>query len=294
MLDFFLYLIYKLFKFIVLILPKKAVKVFLDCIVFLVFKLNKKHYKVAKANLDFVYDNSISEVRKQEIIKNSYKNLVYNMYEFIENQTLSLEEFEKKISIKNEQYILNAIENGRKIILITAHYGNWELGGSFIPLKYGPTTVVGRLLNNKLLNDELIKSRSQMNGEMLPTNEAGKGLIKALKNNRILGLVIDQHNREGIDVQFLGHNVKLIDSTSRLATKFNAIILPVFFVMDDFRKYTVIFHNPIEPKEFEGENQIQRLTEKQAEIMEKQIKEIPDQWFWQHKRFKYYHKEIYE
>ena len=77
---------------------------------FFAFKFNKKHIKVARANLDFVYGNSISEDRKYEIIYNSYKSLVFNMYEFIENQNIEKEDLLKKANIVNKHIIENDIK----------------------------------------------------------------------------------------------------------------------------------------------------------------------------------------
>ncbi len=294
MIDYLLFLVYKSFKFTILLLPKFLVKFFLDGLSLFIYFINKEHKRYAKANLDFVYGDKISKDRKYEIIKNSYKNLVYNLYEFVENQTLDLSGFEKKITVENEQYITEAIKNKRKIILITAHYGNWEYGNTFIPLKYGATTMVGRPMNNKYLNDELDETRTKNNTQMLTKKDASRGLVKALKNNRILGLVVDQHNGAGIDVEFFGHKVKQADSVARLALKFDAVIIPLFFTMDSFGKYKAKFYEPIEPKNYNSEDNITKLTQAQADIMEQHILNNPDQWFWQHKRFKEYNKEIYE
>ena len=129
---------------------------------------------------------------------------------------------------------------------------------------------------------------------MLTKRDASRGLVKALKQNRILGLVVDQHNGSGIDVELFGHKVKQADSVARLALKFDAIIIPLFFTMDSFGKYTAKFYEPIEPKDFTSEDNIKKLTQEQANIMEKHILSKPDQWFWQHKRFKEYNKDIYE
>ena len=293
MIDYLLFLIYKIFKFIVLLLPKFLVKIFLDGLAYFIYLINKEHKQYAKANLDFVYGDTISEDRKKEIIKNSYTNLIYNLYEFCENQSLDLKGFDEKVIVENEYYISDAIKNKRKIIFITAHYGNWELGNSFMSLKYGPTTVVGRPMNNKYLNEELEILRTANGTQMLTKNDASRGLIKALKQNRILGLVVDQHNGFGIDVEFLGHKVKQADSIARLAIKFDALIIPMFFTMNSFGKYTGKIYEPIDPNNFQDENKILDMTQAQANVIEKHILEKPDQWFWQHKRFKEYDKEIY-
>jgi KDO2-lipid IV(A) lauroyltransferase len=294
MIDYLLFLIYKIFKFIVLLLPKFLIKYFLDALAYFLYLVNIEHKKYAKANLDFVYKDTISEDRKKEIIKNSYQNLVYNIYEFIENQSLDLKGFESKITVVNEKVLLDALKSKRKIIMITAHYGNWEFGSNFFPLKYIPITMVGRPMNNKYLNDELFETRNKNKAEMISKNEASRGLVKALKSGKGIGLVIDQHNGTGIDVTFLGHKVKQTDSASRLALKFDALIVPMFFTMDSFGKYTATVSEPIDPKNFQGENNIYDLTQAQADVISEHILKKPDQWFWQHKRFKEYHKEIYE
>jgi len=293
--DYFLFLMYKVFKFIVLLLPKFLMKVFLNSLAYLIYFFNKEHKGYARANLDLVYGDSISNLRKKEIIKNSYKNLVYNLYEFIENPTLNLEQLEDKITVVNEEIILDAIENNRKIILVSAHYGNWEYITSYISLKYKPTTMVGRKMNNKYFNDDMEKKRNKHNSQMLLKAESARGLMRALKNGRIIGLATDQHiiSHKGVTIKFLGHNAIQVDSTARLAIKLDAVIIPVFFEMNNFRQYTIRFCDMIEPKECKNENKIQEITQKEADSMSKQILEKPDLWFWQHRRFKEYYNEIY-
>jgi KDO2-lipid IV(A) lauroyltransferase len=291
--DFILFFIYKIFKFFVLIIPTSIIKIFLDILVILIYKIDYKHRKIAYANLNFVYKDQLTDIEKTKIVKDSYQNLIYNLYDFILNQTLTLEGFEKKITVKNEHIILDAIKNNRKIILITAHYSNWEFGNTWIPLKYKATTMVGRAMNNRFFNNELDKTRTRNNTQMLEKKDAARGLIKALKQDRIVGLVIDQHNSKGIEIDFFGTKVLQSDSSSKLAVKFNAVIIPLFFQRTSFGKYDAIFYDKIEPTDYENINQNQILTQLQANIIEKHIKLEPNQWFWQHKRFKVFNKEIY-
>jgi len=293
--DYIVFTIFRIFKFLVLLLPKFIMKLFLDGLSYLIYLFNKEHKAYAQANLDLVYKDTLSQKEKSSIIRNSYRNLMYNLYEFIENPTLNLEELEKKIHVENEEYILDAIANDRKIILVSAHYGNWEYITSYISLKYKPTTMVGRAMNNEYFNEDMKNNRNKHNSEMLLKAGSAKGLMKALKSGRIIGLATDQHidPNKGVIVDFLGHRASQVDSTARLAVKFNAIIIPVFFIQNDFRNYTVKFDTPIEPSDFEGENQLLAITQKEADAMSKQILKKPELWFWQHRRFKEYHKDIY-
>ncbi len=284
------YLLYKVFKFIVLILPKSFIKLFLDGLSSVVYIVDGEHRHIAKANLDLVYGDKLDDKRKRDIIKNSYQNMVHNIYEFIQNPTLNLAQLEKKVTVTNEQLLTDAIKDGKKIILISAHYGNWEYITSYISLKYKPTTMVGRNMNNHYLNDELKANRTKHNSEALDKNGSAIGLMKALKKGRIVGLAIDQNNPKGIEVKFMGRKARMVDSVSRLASKTGAVILPVFFDKIEFGRYNINFLNPIEPSSFAD---IQALTQRQADVLGDYIYHHPDQWFWQHKRYKAFYKDIY-
>ena len=296
MVDYLLFIIYKIFKFIVLLLPKFLVKIFLNMLSSVIYFVNKEHKFYAKQNLDFVYGDKISESRKQEIIKNSYKNLIYNLYDFIESQTLDLDELEKKVTVENEHVLVDAIQNNKKIILVSAHYGNWEYVTSYVSLKYKAVTVVGRKMNNKYFNEDMEKGRGRHNSEMLYKANSAKGLMKALRNDKMIGLVTDQHidPKKGAIIDFLGHKAPHVDSSARLAIKFDAVIIPLFVEMNGFRDYTIKICDPINHKDYEGENQIQNMIQEEANVMSKQILEKPDLWFWQHRRFKEFNKDIYD
>lgn len=295
MFDYSMYLLYKLFVFVVRHTPKVIVKPLLFVLAYLAYMIDRKHVKVAKVNLGLAYGNEKTKEEKRKIIIGSYVNLAFNLYEFIENQEITLEEFEKKVTVENEHILLDALQNGRKIIIITAHYGNWELIGSYFGSKYAPMTTVGRMLNNKYLNDSLLEGRNKHNNEMLEKQSAAKGLMKALKDHRIVGLVVDQNTSEkmGEMVDFFGKHATQTDAPAKLAEKFDAVIIPVFAVMNSFGNYTMKMYEPIEISKIEAEDKIFVCTQMQADVIEAQIREKPEIWFWQHRRWKNQYKHIY-
>ncbi len=297
MIDYLLFLLYKFFKFIFLLMPHQLAKKVLDGLSYFVYLLNVEHKRYAMANLDLVYEDTISYDEKKRIIRESYRNIFYNIYEFMENPTLSLEELEKKISLEGEEFILQAIKDDRKIILVSAHYGNWEYITSYISLKYKPTTMVGRHMNNHYLNEELEANRNKHNSQMLLKANSAKGLMRALKEGRIIGLATDQHidPKKGVIIDFLGQKASQVDSSARLALKFDAVIIPVFFIQNSFRNYIIKFYQPIDARDYQlKEDKEQLITQKEADAMSCQILLKPENWFWQHRRFKEFHKNIYE
>ncbi len=294
--DYFIYFIYRIFQFLFLILPNLLIKRLLKVVAFLAYKFNKKHNKIALANLNLVYEDTISFERKQEIIYNSYKSLAFNMYEFIENQHIDKEQLFSKAKLINGEVIQKAHDEKRKVIYITAHYGGWELTLPYMALKYGEIAVVNRKMENPLVNRQYEIGRSKNFITMLEKKVAAKGMLKAFKDDKSIAVVIDQHIGNGSEVTFLGKKDIATDSTSRLALKFDAVIIPIFTVCDDFREYTIKVCEPIDVTkvEFKTDNHIDELTQMQTDLVSKQIFEYPDCWFWQHKRFKKYHRDIYD
>jgi KDO2-lipid IV(A) lauroyltransferase len=276
------------------VLPRTISKYIFLALAYIVYLFDSKHNKIAMSNLDLAFGDSLDLKRKNEIIKNSYKNLFFDIFEFVQNQYLDKDRLLEKVKTQNEEVLIEALKQNRRVILITAHYGNWELISPYVGIKYDKTVVqVGKKLSNKLLDKDMLKIRNKNNCEMLYKKESAKGLIKALKNEKILGLAIDQNisQKAGLEVKFFDHRATQADSPARLAKKFDAIIIPVFSVLNDFCDYTIKFYEPID---INGSNlSIEEATQIQADVIEKQIREYPDIWFWQHKRWKEFYKEIY-
>ncbi len=294
--DYFRLFLYNIFIFLFLITPKLLMEKILKFLTFWAYKVDKKHLKIARANLDLVYKDTISQKRKEEIIYNSYRSLVFNMYEFIENQTISKDELLKKANILNKEIIEKAFLDNRKIIYITAHYGGWEITLPYIALMFGEIAVVNRRMNNPHIQKKYEVARSKNKITMLEKESAAKGMLKAFKDNKSIAVVIDQHIGSGIEIEFLGQKDKATDSTSRLALKFDAIIIPIFTVNNGFRDWTIKVCEPIDIKtfEFKTDDKVSELTQLQNDIVSKQIFEKPDYWLWQHKRFKEFHNDIYK
>ncbi|MDX4037832.1 LpxL/LpxP family acyltransferase [Aliarcobacter skirrowii] len=294
--DYFILILYYIFLFLFFITPKFLMEKFLKFLAFLAYKVDKKHLKIARANIDLVFKDSLTKSRKEEIIYNSYKSLCFNMYEHIENQRVNKEILFSKAKILNKEIIEKAFKDNRKIIYITAHYGGWEITLPYVAMMFGEIAVVNRRMDNPHIQKKYEIGRSKNRITMLEKKSAAKGMLTAFKENKSIAVVIDQHIGSGIDIEFLGQKVKATDSTARVALKFDAIIIPIFTVNNGFRDWTIEVQEPIDVKtyEFKSEDKIKELTQIQNDIVSNQILKRPDFWLWQHKRFKAYNDEIYK
>ena len=294
--DFFYVALFYSFKFLIWITPDKIMYYVSKGLSRLIYFFDKKHRKIAHVNLELAYGDRLSNKKKEKIIKASYLNLMLLLIDFIKNQGISKEDLLEKVTFKNETVLLNALKNDQKIILMTAHYGNWELLPLSLAAKFAPLTGVGRKLDSDVMDSILNKNRQQFDIEMLDKKGAMKDMIKVLRNNRMLGLLVDQNTSEnkGLLVDFFGKPVRHTHAAAILARRFNATIIPAFITTEDHKNYLITFYDPIwTDKTDDKDKDILESVQKQAKITEEIIREKPEEWFWLHKRWKNQFEERY-
>jgi KDO2-lipid IV(A) lauroyltransferase len=294
--KFYLYL-FKFFRFVVLYTPRFIQNLIVNTLVWIAYTFNKKHRKIIETNLTFAYDDTLSQEQKDAIAKRCYKNLIHLMVDFVKNQGISKADLNKKISFKNSHYIEELIKNDKKIIILTAHYGNWELLALALAANYKEMSVVGRTLDSAVMQEILKANREQFGIDLIDKKGGMIKMVKTLKRGNMLGLLVDQNqaSNEGVLVDFFGKQTRHTTGATMLAKKFDAILLPTYITSDDFENYTITFYEPIVPESSgDDEQDIISLTQKQATITEKVIKDNPYEWFWLHKRWKNQYEEIYK
>lgn len=293
--DKFYLFLFNILQFFVRYSPKIFLNLILKAFISLIYIVDKKHRKIAKVNLDLAYENNISDEEKEKIIKSVYKNLVYNLSDFIDNQGSSKENVLSKVVFKNDKYILDLLSNKKDFIILTAHYGNWELLSLSIAAKYTPLAIVGRDLDSELMNKILTKNREQFDIELLSKTGAMRGMIKAIKNHRPVGILVDQNTseNEGLLIDFFGKKARHTPSAAILSQKFDLPLLPAFIKTKDNINYEVEFFEPLTLNE-EAEDPILELVQKQANITELIIRSKPDEWFWLHQRWKNQYESLYD
>lgn len=297
MLDLFYLGVYKIFVFVIKYTPRAISNVILNFLAFLAYTLDKKHRKFARVNLDLAYEDRMSDEEKTRIIKKCYKNLLYNLRDFVENQGISRKKLLEKVIIHNQEIYEKFKSRGKNIIFQTAHYGNWELLSLAIGARYGLLWVVGRNLDSPRMNQILQKNREQFNVHMLEKKGAIRGLLRGLKDGNNIGLLVDQNTTEkdGILIDFFGKRARHTPSAALMARKTGAVILPTFITTKDYQTYDITFYEPIVTHRSEDHDRdIKQSVQAQADITQKVIEEKPDEWFWLHRRWKNQYEELYQ
>lgn len=259
-------------------------------------RIDRRRTHIARVNLDLAFGETLPAEEKERIIRRTYENLMVVALDTVLNQGAGKEQILSKVDFENEAILEKALQSGKPIIFVTAHYGNWELGTLAIAARFTPISVVGRPLDWDWANRILVATREQFGVRMIPKRKAMKEMIAVMKAGGVLGLVVDQNtaSKEGVLIDFFGHRARHTPAAAILARKFDAVVIPVYSRTEDYRRWRVTFYEPIPiEKSDDIDADILRHVRKQAEITEKVIRQKPDEWLWLHQRWKNRYEELY-
>jgi len=173
---------------------------------------------------------------------------------------------------------------GKGVLFATAHFGNWELSAFAHALMTEPLNIVVRPLDDPGIN-ALVEHRRRLSGNRLIEKwDAARVILRALHKGEAVGVLIDQNSSlsEGVFVDFFGVPACANAGFAKLAAHSGAAVLPGFAVWSEAeQKYILRFYKPVE---MTGDAAAD--TQRLHSLLERVIREHPDQWLWIHRRWK--------
>ena len=280
-----------------MILPASWRKSFFSFLATLGYYTSKRYRRVSYQNLEFMFDNKMSEAEKDEITKYAFKNLIFNFLHAMELRHMSKEDLQKKVTIQNIEAVERVHAEGRAVIYVTTHYSSWELGGASIGAFIEPLIAVYKKMKNPTYQEWLLEARDSFGNISMEKSNVVKPLVRNLKKGMACGLLIDTNinPKEGLMVEFMGKSIRQTSTPAFLARKFDAAIIPVTMRTDDEENYTLMLFDEIPVQRTDDvDADIQNATQLQADWLTSLITAEPKFWFWLHRRWKNDHPEIYK
>ena len=253
-----------------------------------------RYYHAKPKRVQIMHDNikrAYPSMTHNEIVEfglDVYKELSKTISEYllsyasrldIEEMIINMDEArEKLLDIKSKS------DNG--MIIITGHYSNWELFGDFLGYSgFGVTNIVKRSPDSWIDNRIITPFRQRYGNRMIDKKGSMVRLAKALKNNQIVTLLMDQvvQPPNGVVVDFFGHQTAATKSVAMLKNKYNPIVIAVFIERVEHEKFIVRVGEPMVADESLS---IATMTQKYYDAIEQQIREAPEQWLWLYNRWK--------
>ncbi|MBV8517236.1 MAG: tetraacyldisaccharide 4'-kinase [Acidobacteria bacterium] len=222
------------------------------------------------------------------IASDCWRHFGREMLVYLRMQNLSLEEVAARCPFVNARLLEDAIARGNGTVLISAHWGGWEVGGLAIMSMVRNVRTVARPLDNELLERDLQRLRAKTGAEVVDRRRAARVLLKGLAENAVVVLLPDQAvlPREGILVPFLGRPAWTTPAPAKMALRANATIVFAFCIPDGLG-HRLEFEESIRTEGLaEGEDDPVALTTRINDIISRRIRERPELWLWMHDRWK--------
>lgn len=235
-------------------------------------------------------EKSQAEINK--IAYNTYKSFSTALIEILMMPYLDRCEIEKVLDTKDEykQLIIDKFNEGKGVILLSAHFGNWEYIAASVSAQINlPFYVIVKSQRNPFVNEWMNKARESWINKVVPLGMSVREIFKQLKEKHIVAMVADQRGpSDGIRVNFFGRKASVYPGPAMLALKTKAPILYGITVRQKDSLYKVYVEEvSMENLPDSDEEKIIELSQRHTDILEKFIRENPEQWLWMHKRWKY-------
>jgi KDO2-lipid IV(A) lauroyltransferase len=194
---------------------------------------------------------------------------------------------DRYVDILNLERIKNASKSGRGTILLTAHFGDWELLSLVSSVIGFPILVLVREQKMKRLNELLNRLRESNGCKVIRKGMQTKNILKALRGNNIVGILSDQDaGKNGMFVEFFGRPTSCHTGPFEIAKHTGSLILPNFIVRTGGPYHKVYLEEYIDFKATKSDDDIRQNLQKFFKILESYVRKYPDQWLWLHKRWK--------
>lgn len=254
------------------------------------YYLVARHRKRVLAHLKFAWKGEKSETQIRALAKRVFENLAMTTVDVILFPRLTRDTLRDWVIYDDEFARMNRIlDEGQGVLVVTAHLGNWELLAATFGVMGYDGAVVGRRIYYEPYNRILIKLREAVRVRTIYRDSPPKEILQVLKNNQILGMLSDQDvdSVEGIYVDFFGHPAYTPTAPVRVAMAARTVILPAFVIREGER-YRLVMEEPIAPVPVRGskEETVREFTERWCAVVERYIRQYPDQWVWMHDRWK--------
>ncbi len=217
----------------------------------------------------------------------SYRNLGAVFTEMFSIHRLSDSELAEKVTFRNREVLEDALAEGRGVVNVAFHYGNWELMGARAAREGWPLDVIARSQTNPLFNSYVNELRESNRMRLVRVRGSSSRIAKALRAGRIVTFLSDQDaHRVGVFVPFLGRPASTPIGPALFAWKLGSpMVISLMLPCGDGR-WEVEFERVPRPGGDDRDEFIRRLTEFYTSRLEQQVRKAPEHWFWPHKRWK--------
>lgn len=255
----------------------------------LYYAVDRRHRVGAAGRVKDAYGPSLPDAEVSRIVRAMYRHFGVMMAEFVRIPTLTAANLDRFIDWNGvDREVEGILAEGKGVIMVTGHIGNWEMAGASFALKGYSVGAVARPLDNAFLDRSVREIRESSGQQIWDKIGALRRAARVLKEGRAFGILVDQDaGKQGVFVPFFGIEASSIPTPADLALSRGCPIVtiamqrlaPMRFI---FRHGRVLRPDPSADRDLER----MRLLRGINEDLEGIIRQAPEQWIWNHRRWK--------
>jgi KDO2-lipid IV(A) lauroyltransferase len=242
--------------------------------------------RVAHDNLAHAFPER-SEAERRAIARGAYRNMALAALEAVTSDLLPEAELAAAVEVVDWKGLDRLVAERRPVLVASAHFGSWELFAEVMARRGHVFSAVVRPLAGAF-NEWVVKNRQAAGVELILQRGALAGMLSALKRGRAVVQLIDQvlPAKDGVFVPFFGRLASTTPALSMAAIRSKA---PVYVVLAarEAGKLRMVVEGPIFVPELEDRRaQLTAHTAAMTAVIERWVREYPEQWLWLHRRWK--------
>lgn len=253
----------------------------------LAYLIDARHRRITLENLAATFpERSVQE--RTRIAREVFAHFGRKLIELLWFSGLPVDRQLALVEFVGAEHIEEARRAGKGVLLVTGHFGFWELHALAHGLRLGPMAVVARALDNPLLDRLLIELRSSTGNAVIDRKGGLRRIMRALNANQSVAVLIDQHilTADAVKVDFLGRPAATTSAVAVLALRTGAAVIPAFSLPLNDGRYRLIYEPPIPLPAGESPEAVRDLTQRCTKVLEKYVRAHPERWLWMHRRWR--------
>jgi len=292
------YLVYLLVRLIVGFAQAMSVEqsyAFARWLAAILYRVDQRHRKIGIENLRLAFGDLYTEADRDRIVRGVYLHFCMMLMEILHiPRKLHPTTWREMITLVGHEKVIGRLLEGGPLVMLTGHFGNWEMAGYLFGFFGFPPHSVARTLDNPYLDRYLRSFRERTGQKMIAKKGGYDEMLEVLRTGGVLAFLADQDAGErGLFVEFFGRPASTHKAIALMAIEHRAPVMVGYArrIGPGFR-YEVGCTELIDPDEWTGTADDARLlTQRYTSALEAIIRRDPEQYLWLHRRWKHQPKE---
>lgn len=289
--DYIAYLAVRLFLCLVQSLSLSAGRSLAGTVAWLAFRFDRRHREVALDNLRQAFPGRYTEAELDRLVRRVYRHFCCLVAEIAHlPRMLHTPNWRRYVDASSAGILVDSVLSGRPLLIVTGHYGNWELASYVLGLIGFKSYAIARPLDNPHLERFLQRFRQKTGQTILAKKGDFDEMQTILSSGGVIAMLADQDaGARAQFVEFFGRPASTHKAVALLALEFQVpILVTVMARVGEPMRYQLRFAELIRPEEYDGRPDAARaITQRFSTALEMLIRQAPEQYLWLHRRWKH-------